>query len=441
MTQTLTTQPPAAADTRPHRPRGSVPARLRLLLVVLIAAAVAWGALGAWTVGEHASAAHDVVTTSEPLSLDAQRMYQSLSDADVTATAAFLAGPQPSLAARQRYEADIARAAADLTALKDAAGDGARLASALSSVSGALPVYTGYVAQAQSGNALGFQLTGGSFMQVASETMHLTLLPAARTIYAQENAQLTAASARATGLPWIVVLIALTVITGYLLLRTQRWLRRRTHRVINVGLFLASLALAACTLWLIVAYAVARADLQDAAAHGSGPAETLSRAVTAAAQARGDEILNLISRSGDASFEQDFLAVEHRLGPGPGTLLTDAAAAASGGAAARPTVAAASDARAWYQANDQVAKLDLAADYAAETRLVIGTGPGSSAAGFRRLESDLGQAIAADQVIFSGKAATGSGAFGGLIVGVIVAGLLMAAGCARGLTRRLAEYR
>jgi len=70
-----------------------VPASLRLLLIVLVAAALAYGAVGTWTVIQHASAAQDVVSTSEPLSLAAQRMYQALSGADVTATTAFLVGP------------------------------------------------------------------------------------------------------------------------------------------------------------------------------------------------------------------------------------------------------------------------------------------------------------------------------------------------------------
>ena len=114
-------RPPAhAAAGRRRTPRG-MPGTLWLLLALLAAAALAWGALTAWTVSQHAAAAGDVVSASEPLSLDAQRMYQALSDADVTATTAFLAGPQPPLAARQRYQADITQAATELTALKSAA--------------------------------------------------------------------------------------------------------------------------------------------------------------------------------------------------------------------------------------------------------------------------------------------------------------------------------
>ncbi len=72
---------------------------------------------------------------------------------------------------------------------------------------------------------------------------------------------------------------------------------------------------------------------------------------------------------------------------------------------------------------------------------MIGSGPGSSAAGFRRVETDLTQAIEADQVIFHGSGTAGADALDGLDVGVAVAALLMAAGCAWGLNRRLAEYR
>ncbi len=421
-----------------------MPGTLRLLLAGLAGAALAWGALTAWTVSQHAAAAGDVVSASEPLSLDAQRMYQALSDADVTATTAFLAGPREPLAARQRFQADITQAATDLTALKTAAAAGAGgrpLTAGLAAISAGLPSYTGYVAQAQSYSTLGFPLTGGSFMQVASEEMHLTLLPAARTAYAQENARLTADSAAATGLPWVVVAAALAVLIAVALYRTQRWLARRTHRMVNYGLVAASLLLAVGAIWLVAAFLVARSDLQRSVAHGSAPTATLAQAGIAVQQARGDEILNLISRSGDASFVQNFQAVRRELGPGPGTLLSTAAAASQGGPGARPAAAAVRDAAPWYAANEQVYRLDVAASYAAETRLVIGTGPGSSAAGFQRLERDLSQAVAADQVTFRSAATAGAGAFGGLEAGIIVAALLMAAGCAWGLSRRLAEYR
>ena len=193
--------------------------------------------------------------------------------------------------------------------------------------------------------------------------------------------------------------------------------------------------------WLAIAFTSARSDLERGLHHGSTPAEQLAQASIAAQQARGDEVLNLISRSGSSSFQQDFTAMRTRIGPGPGSLIRAAAASSPGGTAASAVAAAGRDASRWYAVAGQVFKLDLAASYAAETHLVIGTGPGSSSAGFARLESDIGRAIAADQVAFHQHASAGRGAFANLEAVVIVAALLMAAGSAWGLSRRLAEYR
>jgi hypothetical protein len=415
---------------------------LRLLLIGLVCISLAWGAVCAWTVSQHAAAATEVVTTSEPLSLAAQQMYQSLADADVTATTSFLAGPQQPLAVRQRYEADIARVATDLAELKNGPAAGSQqFGTQLAAVATGLPVYTGYVQQAQTYSSLGYPLTGGSFMQVASEEMHLTLLPAARAIYASENAALDAASAGATGLPWMVVAVVLAILIGVVLYRTQRWLRRRTHRMVNYGLLGASVAVFAALVWLVIAFGSARIDLQAGLGHGSDPAQQLAQASIAAQQGRGDEILNLISRSGSASFARDFQTIQRGIGPGPGTLLTVAAGSSEAGAGGDLVAAAGRDAHGWYTATGQVFRLDLAANYGAETQLVIGTGNGSSAAQFSRLESDLHGAIAADQVVFRSHAAAGRNAFAGLEAGIIVAALLMAAGSAWGISRRLAEYR
>jgi hypothetical protein len=442
----MTGRSPAAPAARRRslrsRAGSGTPAALRLLLTGLVIGSVAWGAVAAWAVSQHATAANQVVTTSEPVSLAAQQLYQSLSDADVTATTAFLAGPDEPLSVRQHYSADIATAAADLATLRAAAAGGASpLGHDLATVSAGLPVYTGYVQQAQTYSATGYPLTGGSFMQVASEEMHLTLLPAASGIYASENIALRSTSAQATGLPLIVIAVLLAIALGFVLFRTQTWLTRRTHRTVNYGLLLASAALVIVTLWTVISFVSARSDFGQGLGHGSVPAQAAAQAGIAAQEARSDQVLNLISRSGSTSFQADFTAMRARIGPGGGTLLASAAASAPAGTGSSAIADAGRDAKTWYAASGRVFALDLAANYAAETNLVIGTGSGSSAADFARLESDLRHAIAADQVVFRSSAAAGGGAFGGLAVGVIIAALLMVAGSAWGLSRRLAEYR
>jgi hypothetical protein len=72
---------------------------------------------------------------------------------------------------------------------------------------------------------------------------------------------------------------------------------------------------------------------------------------------------------------------------------------------------------------------------------VIGPAPSASTAGFARVEADESRAITADDAVFRTSATAGRDAFTGLDVVIVAAALLMAAGCAWGLSRRLAEYR
>jgi hypothetical protein len=410
-----------------------------VLLALLIVLSLGWGAVAAWTVALHQSAAGDVVSTNEPLSLDAQQIYQSLSDAQVTVSAAFLAGPQQPLAARQRYDADVARATAGLKAAT-AASDNPQLSRNLATLSAGLPRYTADVANAVLYNSLGY-MAGSSSMQVATEMMQLTLLPAARAVYTQENTQLTATSAQATGLPLVVITLVIGVVLLVVLFRVQRWLTRRTHRIVNCGLLLASAATVISVLWLASSFAVARVDLGRALAHGSQPAATLAEAGIAAQRARGDEILNLISHSGDTAFQADFHAAQAQLGPGPGSLLTSAQDQSQGGSGVDKIRAAADEATRWYAVNQKVHTLDTQNAAVAETQLVTGTGAGTAATLFSQLDANLSAAMAADEATFRSSAATGRQAFTGLEAGIIVLALVMVAGSVWGINRRLAEYR
>ena len=426
----------------------STPVALQTLLVSLIIGSLVWGVVAALTVSQHSSAAKEVAQTSEPLSLAAQRMYLSLSDADVKATTSFLAHPpggtpQP-LADRQAYDADIAKAAAELATLRSAGTgvDSARLDKDLAAISAGLPIYTGYVQRAQTYSSLGFLLTGGSFIENASEEMHLVLLPAANDIYSQENAALMSASAQATGLPLIVICLLVAIAVGYVLFRSQRWLTRRTHRRINPGLLLATSVLAISTIWMVVGFVSARSNFGVGLGHGSTPAESLAQASIAAQAGRRFEVLNLISRSGASSFQVDITDAQKRIGPGSGSLLGAAAAASPTGDGADAAAAAARDARSWESESVKVFALNPAtATYADETGLVIGTGSSSSQAAFEKLETDLRNGIAADQVVFRAHAASGSTAFDGLEIAVIIAMIAMIGGSAWGVSRRLAEYR
>ena len=403
---------------------------------------LAWGAVGGWVADEHSSAASAMVTVDEPLSLDAQQLYQNVADADVTATTMFLASSQPLLTSTQRYLGDLGAAEAELSDLRRPAARTRPRPPPSRTLARDLPVYSGYVAEARTEYALGYPVTGGSFLQVASEEAHLDLLPAAKTVFDQRNDVLRATSGQATGLPLVIVALVLAIIIGVVLYRVQRWLTRRTNRVLNLGLALASLLLVISAVWLLAGFLSGRSDLNAGIAHGSQPAQELAQASIGVQQIRGDGVLNVISRSGDTSFQSDYTATSRNVGPGPNSLLSAAAAAQSDDGQAAALVAAAErEATTWYRANATVYTLGADAEYASERDVVVGTGASSSAAEYNVLEPDITKAIGDDDSDFASAVSDGSGALSPLEPLVLVAALLMALCCAWGLWRRLAEYR
>jgi hypothetical protein len=434
---------------RPRLDGATTPARLRLLLALLILLSLAWGVLAALTADQHASAAADVVAVSEPLSLDAEQIYTSLSDADATAANAFLAGGLEPAKARQRYQADITQAAIRIEAAsalvgssaartqlpghltKQASAAGTAVGDDLAILSGQLPAYTDEVGTARADNRLGLPL-GAAYLREASGLLRGTLLPAASDIYTRESTLLTSASAQATGLPLIVVAAIAGLGLGYVLFRSSRWLSRHTHRVVNYGLLLAALAGLVSLVWLVAAFVFGRGDLLHAQQQGSAPAQAFARAEVAALQAHADESLTLIDNGGDDSYQKDYLAQQKLLGPGPGTLL--AAVQAAGG----PGSDVAAQARAWYQAHAALRAKDDGGSHGAAVQSALN---GDAATSFARLSTTLSQGINDHQAVFAASARSGRDAFTGLAVGMIVASLVMVGGCAWGLSRRLAEYR
>ena len=426
----------------------TTPGRLGLLLVGLVVLSLAWGVLAALTAEQHASAAANVVAVSEPLSLDAEQIYRSLSDADAIAASAFLSGGLEPANDLQRYNADITQAAVRIEAASALLGSsaartqlpgnsrqqaptaGSATGDDLATLSAWLPVYADEVGTARADNRIGYPL-GAAYLREASNLLRGTLLPAASDIYTKENGQLTSASAQATGLPLLVVTLVFGLGAGYLFYRSSRWLTRRTHRRINYGLVVAAVAGAISLAWLAGAFAFGRAELLHAQQQGSAPAEAFARADVAALQAHADESLTLIDNSGVYSYQQDYLVQQKLLGPGPGTLLAVVQTSAGNDSAA-------ADAQAWYRAHAALRALDDGGNHTAAVQSALN---GQAATTFARLSADLSDGINADQAVFASDARSGRDAFTGLAVGMIVASLIMAAGCAWGLNRRLAEYR
>jgi hypothetical protein len=419
----------------------TTPGRLWLLLIGLVALSLAWGALSAFTVLQYSSAASSVVNTREQLSLAAQQIYARLSDADDAAATAFLTtGPEPA-ATRQRYLADIAVASGTIEgATAEVGGGGGPAAQDLAALATGVPAYTQEIGNAAADNRLALPL-GAAYLREASGLMRDTLLTKAKDLYAVENVNLSDTSAQATGLPLIVVTLVAGLVFCYLLLRGSRWLKGRTNRVLNAGLVAAGVLLVVSVAWLAAAYLGARGDLIDARARGSATVEAAAQVGIAAQEAHADESLTLIDNTGDDGYQADYLTQEKALGPGPGTLLSAASTAAKGTPAGPAVQAAVTDAKAWFAAHAKLRSDDDNGKHPAAVSSALGGQPGDAGAAFTRLSSDLSAAINSDQAVFDSTARSASGAYTGLEAVTVAAALLMAAACAWGLSRRLAEYR
>ena len=206
------------------------------------------------------------------------------------------------------------------------------------------------------------------------------------------------------------------------------------------GLVAASLVGVVSVAWLLSSLVTARSSLADAYDHDAAPAKALVEAEIAVLRAHADESLTLINRSGDDASEADFKLAAKQLGPGPGTLLTEARAIrVSPGY--NQAVAAGNAATAWYTVHRQVRALDNQGGYPEAVQVAIGSGPASSASAFDAVQADLTAGIKTDQRAFTASANAGDQALGGLTVEIIAAAVIMTIACAWGLTRRLAEYR
>jgi hypothetical protein len=424
-------------------PQGT-PAKMQALLIGLVVLSLAWGAVGAWVVATHASAADSLARSDEAYSTDAQLLYRAIADADVTITTSFLVDSQPvapgadrpsTLAARQQFDADLASAGTYLAQLKNSNSD-PRFTAAVAAIASGLPRYEGAVTIAEAQYTQGITPTGDSEMEVASEEAHLMLLPAARTIYQFENDAVLASSAEATSLPAIILAVGLALIGVVLLVLGQRWLGRRTRRVFNRGLVIATVALVVSAAWLCVAFGLARADMSTAIGQGASPAQALAQASIKVQQIRGDSILNVIARSGSTSLPADAQARAKEVGPGPGSLL-DAAATSGNPKVASALAKAIAAAPGWYAVNDKGYQLGDKYQYADEQASVLN----AAGTGYATVQGGIKQALAAALDTFNSAASSGASAYGQLEVLIIIASLLMAGASAWGLARRLAEYR
>lgn len=447
----------AAIPASPQPPRGTAwaegvdrlraaavtePGRLRLIGAALVALLLAFGAVTAWQVTDRAADADAVIHRSQPLSADAAYIHRSLADANTTAASGFLAGDNESDEVRRRYENDIRTASRLITKAAGNSEGSAAARKQLAVLNEELPVYTGLVESARANNRQGLPI-GGAYLRYANDHMRGTLLPAARTLYEAESAQLRRDHQDARSWPWAA--LALGVLLLAVLVRVQRRHYLRTNRVFNRGLLAATAAVGVLVLWLAGGHAVARAQLDASDRDAARSLHVLNEALVAALEARGDEGMTLVARGAGSGYEQSYRKSMRKLaGPDPeaadGGLLDEAMRLATDEEGRLPVRSAQRNAGFWQYRHGEVRRYENDGEYSTAVALVISS-TGTTGETFDKVDAGLREAIAHEQRQFRASASAGRAALTGLAVGAGAAVLLGAAGVVGGIGRRLSEYR
>jgi hypothetical protein len=425
-----------------RRTASTTPGRLGMAMVGLVVLSLLTGVIGMLSISGRSSTLDDLVTHREPVSAAAQQIYRSLSDADATAAGAFLSSAVEPPLLRARYQTDIAQAGAALAvAATDISGD-TQATGPLSDLATNIPVYTGLVERASTNNAQGFPV-GSAYLREADHLMQATLLPAAQRLYAIDTQRLINAQDSATSFPWFAALLAVALLVA--LIFTQRYVRRRTNRVINVGLLVATIAVAVALVWSSTGLILESVHVGNGRAAGSDPGELLAQARTKALQARTDEMLTLVARGGQ-SYEGPFGTLTAAIGgtDGAGGLLGQVHANSSDDTMTNEVGNAITAAKSWFALHAQAAKANSSGDFATAVATTLGTGgtgKPDEAAAFDNVDNALNQAIGQARVDFASETGTAQGWLTALPIGVLVLLVLAAAGVAAGIWQRLREYR
>lgn len=398
------------------------------------------GLVGALGLQQKQTTIDNLIDHREPLAAAAQQLYRSLSDADATAASAFLFGGAEQPALRQRYEIDIAQAGAALAKASSDVGGDPDAQAQVQQLNQQLPVYASLVETARANNRQGFP-AGAAYLREASGLMRAKILPAAQELYNIDFRLLRAEQSEARAFPWVTAALALILLVA--LIATQMYLTRKTNRLINVGLFIATIAVVLGLAWGSVALLVGSSGVADGQRNGSDQVEALVNARIVTLKCRADETLTLVARGDGPEYEEEFEKLSQEIrGNTETNHLVRAKNLASSEPLSREVQAAIDNTNAWLAAHAKIRQLDSTGKYEDAVKLAIREDdPNSAAAAFAKLDGNLLKALNLGRTEFLNQTLGAQQALTGLVPGIAVLALLAAVGIAVGITQRLREYR
>jgi hypothetical protein len=414
----------------------TTPGKLALVSMLVVAGALCFGVVATLAERSRADAARAARTQSEPLLVKAVTLYNSLSDANATATTTFLTGGLEPPQRRAHYLQDLRLATGSLTTLtRDISGSG-EARSAVRTISDELPVYSGLVESARANNLQGFPV-GAAYLRQA--LLAVTILPAANRLYAIEAQRLGDDYRSGTSNAPLVALGIAIALSLVILIAAQRFVARISRRILNVWMLLATLVIAGVSAWAVVGLVGERNALIRAQRDGSDSVEVLTASRVLLSRAQSDQSLTLVGRGSDEASPADFQKVMSVLSPKGGMLAVVGPLAARTGTGQDAQRLAQEFADYRNQAGKVTALQDSGRiGDAIKLAVADAASPSSPAA---RLSSDLAAQANAAQARFQSQAADATSALSGLEIAIPVLAVAAAILALVGLRQRAREYR
>jgi hypothetical protein len=433
----------------------TTPGRLRSASAVLLLALLLFAVVTTVATEVRSRAAGAVQTKSAPELVAIEKLYGSLADADATASTTYLrAGAEPPVL-RARYLADLRQAGEQLTTVAKGADSSPEARAALRTIGESLPRYAGLVDTARTNTRLGNQV-GSAYLSDASQLLRDQILPAATTLYRQTARNLDRNYRSGTSTSTVAVVVIVGAAMLGLLVLVQVYVRRRSNRLLNVGLVGATVLVVVILGWTLLRYSAAHDALNRAQAHGSDSVEVLSSARILSLLAQNNENLALVERGSGDAYVTEFERLMNSLGgkDGHGGLLHEAALVADRTGEGNRIRQLAAPFATVMRVHSDVRAADNQGEYNLAVGLSVGTADPDTAAtlasrggthqeldAIDRLDRELQSDITRSQARLLSAAADARRGYGVLEIAIPVLAILAGLLVLLGLERRIAEYR
>jgi hypothetical protein len=412
------------------------PAVLRAARLVVAALLVLAAVLGVAAAASRWSAIQEIADRTESLSADAAAVHRALAAADAAVTSELVDGAAEPADLARHVDDELSVAVAGLARATGRVEDDPDAAAAITTLGAELPRYVGLVEQARVDRRSGVPVDQAQ-LDRASDLMQNSMLPMAERLRQRQAQALDNAYARVATVP--VALLVVTALSVAVMSAVQLWMTRRFRRGLNLGMVMATGAVAAAVLWWTMTTLISAGYLARAQAHSRAIDTALVPAQIVALRARTAEGLVVAGRGDGPGAEREFDDNMRRLTGSAGPLATSADLVHDPVARSRlvDAAAAAIDYRA---AHDRLRQTDAQGRQADALRLARATGPLSSAGAFARLDGGLTATADAERAASTAQLKQAAAWQIGLVLMTAALALFAGVAAARGIAARLREY-